>query len=151
MTTSIKTCFKCKAEKPITDFYVHPEMGDGRRGKCKECTKLDVSENYRANVDHYREYERQRFKDANRKESVKAYQQRRREAYPEKDQARQAVNNAIRDGRLTKPNNCERCNATGRIEGHHTDYSKHLDVMWLCFICHRAEHNQDAVWQGHAA
>lgn len=29
MTTTIKTCFKCNVEKPITDFYVHPAMGDG--------------------------------------------------------------------------------------------------------------------------
>lgn len=29
MTTSIKTCFKCGAEKPLTDFYRHAAMADG--------------------------------------------------------------------------------------------------------------------------
>ena len=151
MRTSVKTCFKCHVEKPITDFYVHPQMGDGRLNKCKECSKNDVRENYRANVEHYREYERKRFQDAGRKENVRVYQRRRRDANPEKYQARNAVNNAIRDGRLDKPDHCEKCNATGRIEGHHPDYSKPLEVMWLCFICHRAEHDQDAVWEGDAA
>lgn len=26
MTTSIKTCFKCGAVRPLTDFYRHPAM-----------------------------------------------------------------------------------------------------------------------------
>lgn len=38
-----KVCFKCRVEKAIDDFYKHPKMADGHLGKCKECTKLDVS------------------------------------------------------------------------------------------------------------
>lgn len=40
----MKKCFKCGIEKPITDFYVHPKMGDGHLGKCKDCTKRDTQE-----------------------------------------------------------------------------------------------------------
>ena len=40
--TVSKVCFKCNAEKPLTDYYKHPKMGDGHLGKCKACTKSDT-------------------------------------------------------------------------------------------------------------
>ena len=43
-----KACFKCLEVKPLTAYYKHPQMGDGRLGKCKDCTKDDVKK------DHYR-------------------------------------------------------------------------------------------------
>jgi len=38
----MKKCFKCHAELPLSEFYKHPMMADGRLGKCKLCTRKDT-------------------------------------------------------------------------------------------------------------
>lgn len=45
-------------------------------------------------------------------------------------------------GELVKPDKCSECGTEGRIDGHHEDYSKPLEVMWLCGECHRKRHKQ---------
>jgi len=51
--------------------------------------------------------------------------------------ARSAAKMAVRRGKLV-PQPCEACGA--RAEMHHDDYSKPLDVRWLCTTHHRAHH-----------
>lgn len=53
--------------------------------------------------------------------------------------ARGALKEAIRKGQLTRPTECSRCGITDpKINGHHHDYTKPLDVEWLCYRCHAA-------------
>lgn len=56
--------------------------------------------------------------------------------YPERARAHAIVGRAVRSGKLTKANECARCGAIGRLEAHHEDYSKPLNVIWLCRTCH---------------
>jgi ribosomal protein S27AE len=59
---------------------------------------------------------------------------------PEKYVAHNALNNALRDGKVTKLEECQQCGAGGRVQAHHADYAKPLEVKWLCGPCHVAEH-----------
>ena len=58
----------------------------------------------------------------------------------EKDAAHQAVTDALRTGRLTRPANCQLCGIVEKLLGHHDDYSKPLTVLWLCRKCHVQRH-----------
>lgn len=66
--------------------------------------------------------------------------ERQRQKFPEKYAARQAVLVAVRKGILVKQP-CKQCGAS-KAQAHHPDYSKPLDVVWLCDPCHRAEHGR---------
>ena len=94
----MKVCFKCEKAKPLSEFYRHSGMSDGHLNKCKECTKEDVHRNRLANLDKYREYDRIRGS-----RQTAEYLQKWREENPQKYAAHNAVNNAVRDGRLIKP------------------------------------------------
>lgn len=144
MTTSVKTCFKCGEQKALSAFYKHPQMGDGHLNKCKDCARKDVKKNYRDNIEHYRRYEKDRIARPERRAQQVRYQRKRRAAHPEKYAANSAVHNAIRDGKLIRPDSCEMCGSADKIQAHHHDYNKPLDVVWLCYKCHMAEHGKIA-------
>lgn len=54
--------------------------------------------------------------------------------------ARQKVAYAIRRGVLQRPEVCDYCNKPAKIEAHHDDYSKPLEVRWLCKYHHICAH-----------
>ena len=132
-----KKCFKCGVDKALSEFYRHPRMADGRVNKCKECNTADVRENRAKKVDYYRAYDRDR---GNRQPD--GYHEAYANQFPKKAKARNAVGNAVRDGKLEKPRTCQECGAGGVIHGHHDDYDLPLDVRWLCAACHRQWHIQ---------
>lgn len=54
--------------------------------------------------------------------------------------ARAEVNKAVARGDLKRPRCCEACGIERFTQAHHEDYSRPLDVTWLCVPCHRAQH-----------
>lgn len=61
----------------------------------------------------------------------------------EKMRARAAVKEAVRRKKIRKPMHCSRCGtetAKSDLHGHHEDYSKPLEVEWLCAECHSLAH-----------
>lgn len=149
----MKVCFKCNTEKPYTEFYKHKSMGDGYLNKCKICTKNDVNKHREDNIEKVRAYDRNRPNKAERAKKSSEYHKTQKGAaihllsnqnyrlrYPERYKARNAVNSAVRDGRLIKPFNCQKCGTDCKLHGHHNDYSKPLDVFWYCAKCHSEFH-----------
>lgn len=148
-----KNCFKCGELKPLTEYYKHKEMGDGHLNKCKQCTKSDVSKHRNDNIEKIREYDRNRLNKSERAKQSAEYQKtergkevkRRAILKYRKDKlkyvAKNDLNNAIKYGRIQKPRSCSNCNVECSPHGHHDDYSKPLDVRWLCAKCHTDFHN----------
>ena len=149
----MKTCFKCEKVKPLDDFYKHPQMADGHLNKCKECNKKDVQENYRNNIDHYKEYEKSRLHEPHRVMARYDYAKTKGKGhtrlgipyklrYPQRRLAHCMVNNAIKAKRLFKQP-CEVCGEI-KVDAHHADYYKPLEVEWLCRKHHLEKHGKKA-------
>jgi ribosomal protein S27AE len=84
-----------------------------------------------------RQSDRARNSDPERGEyKRKKIAQRRKDPLAQlKDRARTAVNNAIKQGKLKKGKQCEYSytgECSGKLMAHHDDYSKPLDIRWLC-------------------
>ncbi len=125
----MKTCFKCKKKKALIHFYRHKQMADGHLNKCKSCAKNDVRERrFGPNREKILAYDRAR---GNRQ--AYGYLKKYRAKNPEKFLAHKKAQ------RLPKKP-CEVCGSTVNIHRHHHDYSKPLDVMFLCAAHHRQHH-----------
>jgi hypothetical protein len=148
-----KICRECNERKTIDEFYANSGMKDGHLNKCKECVKKNVRENYYKNHEYYQEYEKSRRDDPERLKARREHSRYLRKNEPdryklyqdkychEKRAATNMVNNAIRDGRLQKQP-CAIC-GDKKVEAHHYDYSKPLDVIWLCKKHHSMIHRKD--------
>ena len=113
-------------------------MLDGHLNSCKTCRSIRTKHDRRNRpVDH--KGNRIRNGRATSKIARAENLKRWRGEHPEKHLAELAVSRAIRAGRLIK-GVCEVCGSANNIHGHHDDYSKQLDVRWLCALHHRRLH-----------
>ena len=153
-----KPCKVCGETKPLDDFYKHPQGLLGRLHRCKECHKAAVRKNRADNIERYRAYDRDRS-DRPERVMLREKVRQQRAADPnirtadarkraewrirnaEKARATLKVRRAIANGKL-KVRPCERCGFALGIQAHHEDYSKPLDVVWLCTPCHGARHRE---------
>ena len=61
------------------------------------------------------------------------------------NQARCAVNYALKVGKLEKPKCCMICKKHKILYAHHPDYSNKLNVIWLCIHCHIKLHQRQCI------
>ncbi len=136
-----KTCSKCGERKSLEEFHTHKHTQDGRQSSCKACHRTET----RAWASANRERKATTIRDWRERNPERRVEETRewRERNPEKARAHRAVNNAIKVGKLTKPDHCEDCGEATEslaLHGHHEDYAKPLEVEWLCRGCHTQRH-----------
>ena len=123
-----------------------------RPGKAERASERD-RRYYRENAERVRRAVRA-YREANLELVQERDRKRERRDTPYvKALARRLVRDAVASGQLA-PEPCEKCGldldekrfADGRrrVQAHHDDYSKPLDVRWLCTACHGVEHRRVA-------
>lgn len=116
-----KICTRCKKVKIEEEFHISKQHKDGLQSWCKSCSK--------AAWNLWRKNNKERAYKNSRNWIVKNR---------EKDRAYQAVKRALKKG-LIKKDSCADCGSY-KVEAHHEDYTKPLDVIWLCSRHHKDTH-----------
>lgn len=115
-------CQKCKAWNVplIKNSLAKNKRSTIQNYMCRDCTRRRIKKYYDNNT-----------------EKVKAIIYKSVKKHQYKQNARAVLNYHIRTGAITKPKHCEICKEeANRIEGHHHDYDKPLEVTWMCSGCH---------------
>lgn len=135
----MKYCYKCKTDKPKKEYYLDKKRYDGLCQRCKDCER------------ERKLGQRSRNKESHRKRNIRYYQKNKEiilkrsriwgKDNKEKMSAHKKVANALLRGTLIRPTTCENCDEI-EIDAHHDDYTKPLEVKWLCRSCHMKKHNK---------
>jgi len=143
----MKKCKICGENKQSDMFYKG-------LAQCKPCYKAKVKKYREENLDKIQAYDRSRASLPHRVKARENYAKTEQgieagnrakinytKRNPIKRMASQVVNNAVRDGKILKPESCEDCGSKpNRLHGHHDDYAYPLVVRWLCPSCHNKWH-----------
>ena len=148
----MKTCRGCGIIKPLSDYHNHPGARDGHINKCKQCVR--EAKNLRLTIRHIDPNWSDRFRAEARvrtkkhrldnrnterwKTSRSQYAKEYGAANKYKCRARRAVLAAIKKGTLEKQP-CRIC-GNPQSQAHHPDYSRPLDIVWLCPLHHGEAH-----------
>ena len=126
-------CRKCGVWLPKESYYVDKRIKNGKfagiRGICKQCF-----------LEYHQEIYCQR-PEVKAKERTRSIIRGR----TLKAKCRGITNEAIQSGKLVKPSFCPDCgisNKEKRIEAHHEDYFRPLEIKWKCSVCHTKWHHE---------
>ena len=123
MSKELVRCSKCKKSYPKNEVSVwkHTYNKKYLESCCRNCL--------RERQQLYRKTKSGRLAES--RASSKSYQK-----HKHKWLARAKVRYAIKKGFIIKPKKCEVCEEVRPLQGHHEDYSKPLEVIFLCYGCH---------------
>ena len=130
------------------NYAKNPEKEKERVKKWKEKNPERYKEIYikcyKQNLEKNREKARRRSRNwyESNKEKALEYFKQNREKNKNKIKARYTLANALKNGKIMKSLNCDECKIKEKLQAHHHDYSKPLDVIWLCTTCHAKVHSK---------
>lgn len=147
-----KVCPHCGVEKSAAEYFRNPSRTDGLWGRCKVCEKARRSTPEARAIHNAANRAWDRRHPERRRELTRSWANRNpgrmsaligkwRRANLDKATAWAKVERAIRAGRLVRQP-CEVCG--NKAHAHHEDYTKPLDVRWLCPLHHKAAHMAEA-------
>lgn len=160
----MKECRSCREQKEREEFYRKAQNVDGLTSYCKQCVlNKDYYQQKERVLGKRREYreknkEKISLKEAlkrlsdpdrfeknkirhfdwskNNRERINAQQREWYRNNKEKRRAHVILNRAIKAGEIMRASKCTECLKECKPDGHHIDYLKPLDVIWLCRACH---------------
>ena len=127
----MKICSKCKINKKEKEYYHSSYFTPGHR-VCILC----ILKTHRKTYNSKKEKARNKL----RADKFKIYHDNNRKRYPEKYKAREITRRAVKSGKIIKKC-CKICKNIN-TEIHHPDYTKPLNVIWLCRKHHLALHRK---------
>lgn len=130
MKEIIRKCNICDKEKSLNEFTRDKSSLNGFGYQCLVCKRVVFAKWFNSKLG-------KQYKIAHR---IKAIENEARSTlkFPEKRKAREILRMNVRSGNVQKLP-CEFCGDL-KSEAHHTDYSKPLDVRWLCKKHHVSIH-----------
>lgn len=134
----LKRCPKCETTRPTSEFSVDKKTRDGLTGHCKPCRRKYANAYRNANIEKARA--QSRAWHAAHPEETRENLRKTKARAPWKERARTQVHRALRAGLLVKKP-CEVCGSE-KAQAHHDDYSKPLEVRWLCHPHHMEHHRK---------
>lgn len=138
-----KICYKCGIEKDVGEFYKNRSRKDGLDHYCKVCKRNKMKE-YKKTPQckkYMKRYLVEYIKTSKYKEYAKDYELER--LHTPEVKSRKKLSKAVFLGKIAKPCICQGCGQTfhkAQLHGHHADYTRPLDVVWLCAQCHTDIH-----------
>lgn len=131
-------------EKSKTSYYIDWEKRREQGIKSYNKRKLEIAKKRALKRSTEQEREKNRIRQRKWRERNKSHTANIvaewKKRNPQKSAAHSLVLYAIRTGIMKKPEKCEECNMNNKLEAHHNDYLKPLEVNWLCKNCHANKH-----------
>ncbi|KKM90366.1 hypothetical protein LCGC14_1239320 [marine sediment metagenome] len=139
-------CSICRKEKTVKEFRKAKSRKSGRSSWCNPCAAQYNTSWRKRNLAKARQSGRNYAKRLHarlKKEGTPYYSEpRSRSEFKKKVKA--LVYNAIRRGDIVRPKSCQKCGKRGvRLDAHHEDYKKTMEVVFLCTACHGIKHRKE--------